>query len=98
LVSFSKLLDDFEAEHEDVVMRIILLTLEGEKQTWYKSLLDAFIYGWDSFQENFTQRWEDKLNNFSLINALIILKRTRMRLSMILMLIFLRLIIRSMLP
>jgi hypothetical protein len=42
---FSKLLDDFEVEHEDVVMSMLVLTLEGEAQTWYKSLADASIDG-----------------------------------------------------
>jgi hypothetical protein len=44
-------------------------TLEWEAQTWYKSLLDASIDGWDSFQEKFTKRWANKPNNFSLIYA-----------------------------
>jgi hypothetical protein len=56
LVAFSKLLDDFEVEHEDVAMRMFLSTLEGEARTWYKSLPDASIDGWDSFEENFTER------------------------------------------
>jgi hypothetical protein len=30
LATFSKLLDDFEVEHEDVAMRMFVSTLEGE--------------------------------------------------------------------
>ena len=30
LTAFSKLVDDFEVEHEDVAMRMFVLTLEGE--------------------------------------------------------------------
>jgi hypothetical protein len=69
LADFSKLLDDFEVEHEDVAMRMFVSTLEGEARTWYKSLPDASIDGWDSFQEKFIERWADKQDNFSLINA-----------------------------
>jgi hypothetical protein len=69
LAAFSKLLDDFEVEHEDVAMRMFVSTIEGEARTWYKSLSDASIDGWDSFQEKFTKRRVDKPNNFSLINA-----------------------------
>jgi hypothetical protein len=69
LTAFSKLLDDFEVEHEDVAMRMFVLTLEGEAQTWYKFLPDASIDGWDSFQAKFFERWTDKPENFSLINA-----------------------------
>jgi hypothetical protein len=69
LVSFSKLLDDFEMEHEDVAMRMFVSTLEGEARTWYKSLPNASIDGRDSFQEKFTKRWANKPDNSSLINA-----------------------------
>jgi hypothetical protein len=69
LASFSKSLDVFQVEHENVVMRMFVSTLEGEARTCYKSLLDASIDGWDSFQEKFVERWADKSNNFSLINA-----------------------------
>jgi hypothetical protein len=61
--------DDFDVEHEDVVMRMFVSTLEGEARAWYKSLPDASIDGWDSFQEKFIERWADKQDNFSLINA-----------------------------
>jgi hypothetical protein len=42
---FSKLLDDFQVEHEDVAMRMFVSNLEGEAQTWYKSLHDTSIDG-----------------------------------------------------
>jgi hypothetical protein len=51
LATFSKLLNDFQVEHEDVAMRMFVSTFEGEAQTWYKSLPDASIDGWDSFQD-----------------------------------------------
>jgi hypothetical protein len=50
-------------------MRMFVSTLEGEARTWYKSLPDASIDGWDSFQEKFIERWANKLDNSSLINA-----------------------------
>jgi hypothetical protein len=68
-LAFSKLLDDFEVVHEDVAMRMFVSILEGEAQTWYKSLLDAIINGWDSFQARFIEPWATKHDNFSLINA-----------------------------
>jgi hypothetical protein len=45
LVAFSKLLNDFEVEHEDVAMRMFVSSLEGEARTWYKSLSDVSIDG-----------------------------------------------------
>jgi hypothetical protein len=68
LVAFSKLLDDFEVEHEDVAMRIFVSTLKGEARAWYKSLPDASIDGWDSFQVKFIQQWA-KTRQFSLIHG-----------------------------
>jgi hypothetical protein len=62
-------------EHEDVAMRMFVSTLEGEARTWYKSLPDASIDGWDSFQENFTERWANKPNNSSLINVFTHIKK-----------------------
>jgi hypothetical protein len=69
LAAFSKLLYDFEVEHEDVVMRMFFSTLEGEARTWYKSIPDSSIDGWDSFQKNFTEIWVNKIHNSSLINV-----------------------------
>ena len=50
---------EFNVEHEDVVMRMFVSTLEGEARTWYKSLLDASIDRCESLQENFIERWMD---------------------------------------
>ena len=50
-------------------MRMFVLTLEGEAQTWYKSLMDASIDVWDLFQQNFTKIWANKPDNSSLINS-----------------------------
>ena len=50
-------------------MKMFVSTLEGEAQTWYKSLPDASIDGRDAFQAKFIERWADKHDNFSLINA-----------------------------
>jgi hypothetical protein len=80
LADFLKVVDDCEVEYEDVVMRMFVQTLEGDARIWYKSLPDASIDGWDSFQEKFTERWADKQDNFSYLKLLIILKRMRMRL------------------
>jgi hypothetical protein len=66
LAEFSRVVDDFDVEHEDVVMRMFVSTLEGEARTWYKSLPDASIDGWDSFQEKFIERWADKQGQFFL--------------------------------
>jgi hypothetical protein len=65
LADFLQVVDDFDVEHEDVVMRMFVPTLEGEARAWYKSLPDASIDGWDSFQEKFIERWSDKQDNLA---------------------------------
>jgi hypothetical protein len=59
LADFLKLVDDCEVEHGDVVIRMFVQTLEGDARIWYKSLPNASIVGWDSFQAKFTKRWAD---------------------------------------
>jgi hypothetical protein len=75
LVAFSKLLDDFQVENEDVAMRMFVLTLKGEARAWYKSLLDASIDGWDSFKEKFTDRWTNTHDIFFLFTTFSIIKK-----------------------
>jgi hypothetical protein len=65
LDKFLQVVSDFEVEHEDVVMRMFVSTLEGEARAWYKSLPDASIDGWDSFQGKFIERWSDKQDNIA---------------------------------
>jgi hypothetical protein len=49
LADFVQVVDDFGVEHEDVVMMMLVLTLERDAQTLYKSFPYASIDGWDSF-------------------------------------------------
>jgi hypothetical protein len=60
LTDFLKFVDDLEVEYEDVVMKMFVQTLEGDARTWYKSLPDASIDGWDSFQCKFMKKWGHK--------------------------------------
>jgi hypothetical protein len=75
LADFFKVVDECDVEYEDVVMRMFVQTLEGDAQVWYKSLPDASIDGWDSFQEKFTERWVDKQDNSFLLKAFANLKK-----------------------
>ena len=45
LAKFLQVVDDFDVENEDVVMRMFVSTLEGEALAWYKFLPDASIDG-----------------------------------------------------
>jgi hypothetical protein len=69
LNAFLKFVDDLEIEHEDVVMKMFMQTLEGDTRAWYKALPVGSINGWDSFQRKFTERWVDKQDNSYLLDA-----------------------------
>jgi hypothetical protein len=45
LAKFLQVVRDFDVEHEVLVMRMFVSTLEGEARAWYKSLPDASIDG-----------------------------------------------------
>jgi hypothetical protein len=72
---FLQVVGDFDVEHEDVMMRMFVSTLEGEARSWHKSLPDASIDGWDSFQDKFTKRWANTQDIFFLYKAFTIIKK-----------------------
>jgi hypothetical protein len=51
------------------------LTLEGEARRWYKSLPNASIDGWDSFQEKFMEVWADEQDTSFLLITFSIIKK-----------------------
>ena len=75
LDKFLQVVWDFNVEHEDVVMRMFVPTLEWEARAWYKSLPDASIDGWDSFQDKFIERWEKTHDIFFLCTIFSIIKK-----------------------
>jgi hypothetical protein len=75
LAKFLQAVGDFDVEHEDVVMRMFVSTLEGEVRAWYKSLPDASIDEWDSFQKKFTESWANTHDLFFLCIVFSIIKK-----------------------
>jgi hypothetical protein len=75
LAKFLQVVSDFDVEYEDVVMRMFVLTLEGEARAWYTSLPNASVDGWDSFQEKFTEIWANTQDIFFLCKVFSIIKK-----------------------
>jgi ubiquinone biosynthesis protein Coq4 len=76
LVKFLQVVGDFDVEREDVVMMMFVPTLKREARAWYKSLPDASIDRWDSFQDNkFTERWTNTHDIFFLCTVFSIIKK-----------------------
>jgi hypothetical protein len=63
---FLQVVWDFNVEHENVVMKMFVSNLEWEARAWYKSLPNASIDGWVSFQDKFTERWANTHDIFFL--------------------------------
>jgi hypothetical protein len=51
--TFLKFIDDLEVEHEDVVMKMFVQTIEGDAREWYKPLPTNSTDEWDSFKRQF---------------------------------------------
>jgi hypothetical protein len=75
LNAFLKFVDDLEIEHEDVVMKMFMQTLEGDVEHDTNLSKQGSIDGWDSFQKKFIERWADKQDNSILLETLSSLKK-----------------------
>jgi hypothetical protein len=74
-VDFLKVVDDFDMEREDVVMRMFVQTLEGDAQEWCKSLPIGSIDEWDVFQDKFMEIWVNKQDITFLLKTFSIIKK-----------------------
>ena len=52
---------------EDCLMKIFMATLEGETQSWYESLLPAFIYCLKDFHTMFFERYKESYPSLNLV-------------------------------
>jgi hypothetical protein len=75
LADFLTVVEDFGVEHEDVVMRMFVSTLEGEARKWYKSLLMPPLMDGIRSKRSSLKDGQDKQDNFSLINAFTNIKK-----------------------
>ena len=59
IVSFYKLMADLKVYHEDDLMIVFALTLEGDAQSWFNDLWDEGIDSVAKFFEKFLLRWHE---------------------------------------
>ena len=59
VVSFCKLMEDLKVYHEDDLMIVFALTLEGHAVNWFYGLLDEAIDSVAKFFEKFLLRWHE---------------------------------------
>lgn len=69
LDAFLQFVNDLKVQHEDVVLMMFVQTLLGDARAWYKVLPANAIDGWDSFQNTFTERQDNKQDNTLMLDA-----------------------------
>jgi len=62
------LIDDFEVEDEDVVMKLFMQSLIDDARDWYRSLPQAIIGSWEEFKRVFREKYGEKTNPRFIIN------------------------------
>ena len=69
-------MEAYEAEEEeDVFMRGLMASLEGEAKGWFDRFLASSIDGYDSFTKKLKEGWSAKPNNRFLLNQLFKIKK-----------------------
>jgi hypothetical protein len=56
-------------EHEDVVMRLLAMSLDEDDQGWFRGLPDNHLASYDDFAKSLTSRWSTKKDNKMLLLA-----------------------------
>ena len=59
IVSFCKLMEDLKVYHEDDLMIVFALTLEGDAQSWFNDLFYEVIDSIARFFKKFHLRWHE---------------------------------------
>lgn len=65
---FIDMLNDYEVEHEDVVLKLFVQSLVEDARDWFKRLPDRCIDTWDSFERYFKEQFGDMPNASFMLN------------------------------
>ena len=65
---FIDMLNDYEIEHEDVVMKLFVHSLVEDARDWFKRLPDDNIYSWSDLESLFKEQYGDKTNVGFMLN------------------------------
>lgn len=49
------MLNDYEVEHEDVVMKLFVQSLKEDAKDWYRRLPDNSVSSWEDFEKCFKE-------------------------------------------
>jgi hypothetical protein len=57
---FDQFVDIFGIEHEDIYLRLLVQTFEGQVRTWFRSLPVASILSYDALEDAFLRQWGER--------------------------------------
>ena len=62
------MLNDYEVEHEDVVMNLFFHSLTKDARDWFRRLLDDKICSWSDLESSFKEQYGDDTRNEFMLN------------------------------
>ena len=65
---FIDMLNDYEVEHEDVVMKLFVHSLTEDLRDWIRRLPDDSITSWSDFEKLFKEQYGDNTNARFMLN------------------------------
>lgn len=65
---FIDMLNEFEVEHEDVVMNSFIHSLTEDARDWFRRLLDDIISSWSDLEKKFKEQYGDNTNASFMLN------------------------------
>lgn len=61
-------MNDYEVEHEDVVLKLFVQSLIEDARDWYRGMPTASISYWEEFEIFFKEKYGDKINPSFMLN------------------------------
>ena len=68
MAKFEDFVELEEVDYVDVKMRLFAQSLSGEAKKWFKYLSAGSILNFQSFQNAFLERWDDKQSPLQLLS------------------------------
>ena len=65
---FIDMLNDYEVEHEDVVMKLFVHSLTEDVRDWFRRLPDDSITSWSDLEKLFKEQYGDNTNVKFMLN------------------------------
>lgn len=65
---FTYIINDYEIEHEDVVMKLFVQSLVEDDRDWYRGLSENNIASWDEFVRCFKEKYVECVNSRYMLN------------------------------